>query len=227
LRSLIFTFDPQEPQWQPHVEAGRYPTALLGWVLSSKEREEPELPRWVAKLLVRAWCRLAMVTYLRAADNSDVSAEQADQWIEKESGWRCRPPRRRSWWKSPIPDFELCATQSSDVAQELFYDDVFGWERRAQRVLLSAPGAPPPLGSPVIDALLQRPARIDDEALRAAGIWGLVFPGIDGDFAEIMAFSADDRQCLVTALRGETAAFGASMQVVSEQEFAATTWTNE
>ncbi len=222
MRRLAITHDPHGTQWELHAAPGRFPVLLAGWVLSGEEREEPEVPRWAAELLCRVWCEAALVTFLLDA-RREVTA--TGQWRMADGSWWCRPERRRFSVCSRIPDLELCATSSAGVAERLFADDVFCWQRRGQRVFLSTPPDPPGLDRSAIHPLLRRPARIDASALRSAGVWGLVFPGVDGDFAEMVTFAEEDREHLYQAFREVCSAMHVPLDVLSEAEFTTNAWT--
>ena len=222
MRRLAITLDPHGPQWELHAAPGRFCVLLAGWVLSAEEREEPEVPHWAAELLSRIWCEAALVTFLLDARRG---MTESGQWRRAEGSWWCRPERGRFSVCSRVPDFELCATSSAAVAERLFTDDVFCWQRRGQRVFLSTPPDPPPLERSTIQTLLRRSPRIDAGALRSAGVWGLVFPGVDGDFAEMVTFSERERDLLVRSFREVCNAVDVPLDFLNEKEFTENAWT--
>jgi hypothetical protein len=146
-------------------------------------------------------------------------------WTAVPGGWACvlEPPVIKRLLRKP--GLPLVATSDPGRAEDLFNAEAFSWELRGQIVLLSPRGSPPPpLSYAQLDDARSR-KRIDDARLGLpAAIEGLVLPGVDGDFVELIAFEERLWRTLPEALAGECAKSGVAWSVVPEDEFKATKW---
>jgi hypothetical protein len=201
-----------EPEWRLHVRPGNGAhVALVGWK-TRRPSLDAGVPAEVARLVARAICREAQVTFLDAS-----SFDAGAVWEPIGDGWRrvvATPTRVTSGGARAFP---LTCTANPKIAAQLFADDEFQWVLRAQMGLLGCPGDPPPaVDHAALRTVLQaHNASLTEWALRWS-IPGLVLPGVDGDFLELVAFDDGFAARLHDALVAECHAAKVPWQVVTE-----------
>ena len=224
LIELRFTPEPRDPDWELRGGGAGARVGLLGWILDAP-RVDDGVPERVARIVTRASCRWHLLTFLhRLAVERGAPAT----WITIPGGWACvlEPPTiKRVLQKRAFP---LLATSDPALAEELFRAESFSWELRGQMVLLSPGGSPPPSLSYVQleDAFRRR--WIDHARLGLpADILGLLLPGVDGDFVELVAFDEGLWRSLPEELAAECGNAGVGWSIVPEAEFKETRWYGE
>jgi hypothetical protein len=209
---LAYARDVTEPEWRLHVRPGDGAhVALVGWK-TRRPAIEAGVPTEVARLVARAICREAQVTFL---DSSSVEAGVA--WEPTASGWRRVAPAPLRLGRGDVRAFPLTCTSDAKVAARLFTDDDFQWVLRAQMGLLGRLGGPPPA---VDHGALRTVLQAHNASLTAwAETWsipGLVLPGVDGDFLELVAFDDGFAARMHDALVAECSAARVPWHVVAE-----------
>lgn len=218
---LRFTPEPRDPAWELAGTGAGARVGLLGWVLDAP-RIDAGVPEKVARIVTRASCRQHLLIF-----HHRLAIERAAPrtWTAVPGGWACvlEPPVIKRLLRKP--GLPLVATSDPGRAEDLFNAEAFSWELRGQIVLLSPRGSPPPpLSYAQLDDARSR-KRIDDARLGLpAAIEGLVLPGVDGDFVELLAFEERLWRTLPEALAEECANSGVAWSVVPEDEFKATKW---
>ena len=218
---LRFTPEPRDPAWQLSAAGAGARAGLLGWVLDAPS-VDAGVPEKVARIVTRAACRQHLLIF-----HHPLAIERGAPrtWTAVPGGWACvlEPPAIKRLLRKPA--LPLVATSDPGRAEELFRAEGFSWELRGQRVLLSPRGSPPPsLTYAQLDGAPSR-KRIGDARLGLpADIEGLLLPGVDGDFVELVAFDERLWRSLPEKLAGECANSGVAWSVVPEDEFKATKW---
>jgi hypothetical protein len=119
----------------------------------------------------------------------------------------------------------MVATSDVETASELFWVVGFDWNLRGQIVLLSDSGsAPPPLQYDHLERLFGKEHLNRVSARLPEEITGIIVPGVDGDFAELVAFNKAAGQAVLEALALECANSKVAWRIVSEAEFLDTRW---
>lgn len=223
LRALVLTEDAGDPAWcQRGIPDGAARSGLLGWVMSAAAIDAL-VPGPVTEMLSRSLTRCARVTYLLS---EALTHARSPHWSDVALGQSIRL-RPAGWLRlfGRKPTFPLLCTESPTVAARLFASDDFDWSQRGQLALLSPRDAPPPrLSHALFDALWNDSAPPSGATLSEAGLTGFVSPAVDGDFAQIVAFSDPLWEALLDALAGECAAAGIALSRVDEAAFRKTRW---
>jgi hypothetical protein len=209
---LAYARELTEPEWRLHVRPGDGAhVALVGWK-TRRPRIDEGVPAEVGRLVARAICREAQLTFL---DSSSCDAGVA--WEPVDEGWRRVVPAPLRLGSGGARAFPLTCTADARVATRLFADDDFQWVLRAQLGLLGRLGAPPPA---VDHAALRLVLQAHNASLTSwAEAWsipGLVLPGVDGDFVELVAFDDGFATRLSDALVAECSAARVPWHVVAE-----------
>jgi len=221
VNGLRLTESPKDPRWALRWRPGDATVGILGWMMSAAP-VEGGVPATVARILAETLCRVARVTFIAASTKGRPSS---DDWVPVEEGWRCKlsPPTVRRLTGAPV--FPLVCTTEPRLARALFEVPGFAWELRAQVVLLSPLEKPPPhvtyqdvqdlFGQVVLE---RRTARL------GADIVGLMLPGVDGDFVELISFAPDGWQRLRDRLSATCSQARVAFDIVPEPGFARTEW---
>ena len=123
------------------------------------------------------------------------------------------------------PPFTLLATCDPAGAENLFYNEKFSWELRAQRVFLSPVDVLPDLDYRHVNTVFNWFSNLDvTRHFQGTSVLGMLLPGVDGDFAELVVFDQDQWQSLQQGLSQECAAQGVDFQIVDESTFKQTKW---
>jgi hypothetical protein len=221
MRRLLLTLDPRDPCWELYTCSASGTRGLLGWVCDAKT-VDAGVPQAVATLLTRALCRCVMLTFLWRPDKGPPAAEQ----------WEPFGKGRVKHMKAGLvqrvrgnPPFTLLATCDPAEAENLFYNEKFSWELRAQRVFLSPMGVPPDLDYRHVGTVLNWPSNLDlMQHFQETNVLGMLLPGLDGDFAELVVFDEGQWPSLQQALSQECAAREVDFQIVDESTFKQTKW---
>jgi hypothetical protein len=197
---------------------------LLGWVSDAKT-VDAGIPQAIATLLTRALCRCVMLTFLWQPDKSSSPSEQ----------WEPFGKGRAKHLKASLlervrgnPPFTLLATYNPVEAENLFYNEKFSWEMRAQRVFLSPIDVLPDLDYRHVSTVFNWPANLDVTAhFQGTNVLGFLLPGVDGDFAELVVFDEVQWPSLQQALSQQCVALEIDFQIVDESTFKQTKWVAE
>jgi hypothetical protein len=221
MRRLLVTLDPWDRCWELYTGGAPGTRALLGWVTDAKT-VDAGVPQSVAALLSRALCRCVMLTFLWQPHNGSSAAEP---WKPSGKGnvKHLKPgllERARG-----NPPFTLLATSDPAVAENLFYNEKFSWELRAQRVFFSPIEVLPDLDYRHVSTVFNWASNLDVvRHFRGTNVVGMLLPAVDGDFAELLVFDEVQWPSLQQALSQECAAQGIDFQIVDESTFKQTTW---
>lgn len=211
---LRFVIDPKEPNWGLHTfDHDKIHSGLLGWIMATPPIEGG-VPNEVGALICRVLCRSFSLTftYTGAPPPTDIAAV-----ISLRSPITAR-------WLANRPNITLAHTTSASFAQHLF-DGGFSWTQQAQIVFLSPLGAPaPPVTTRQIYDLLERNKTPPDRLAKTLGINGLMFPAVDGDFAEVILWDEAQFHALQDEFKKECSALDIEWRIVTEQQFRQTQW---
>lgn len=209
---LAYAPDVTEPEWRLHVRPGDGAhVALVGWK-TRRPSLDAGVPVEVGRLVARAICREAQVTFL---DSSSMEAGVA--WEPVAAGFRRVVPAPLRLGQSGMRAFPLTCTADAKVVARLFADDDFQWVLRAQMGLLGGLGDPPPaVDHGALRTVLQAHNASLTEWAQTWRIPGLVLPGVDGDFLELVAFDEGFAARLHDALVAECHAARVPWHVVTE-----------
>ena len=221
MHRLVLTLNPQDSCWELYAGGTPGVRGLLGWISDAKT-VDAGVPAAVAALLTQALCRCVTLAFLWRADKSQSLSEK----------WETFGKGRTKRLKAGIldrmrgnPPFTLLATHNPAEAEKLFYNDDFSWELRAQRVFLAPIDMLPDLDYRLVSTIFNWPSNLDAAAhLRGTGVIGLLLPGVDGDFAELVVFDDAQWPSLQQALLQECAAREFEFQIVDEPTFKQIKW---
>jgi hypothetical protein len=218
---FFMTLNPQDSCWELYAGSAPGVRGLLEWVSDAKA-VDAGVPKAVAALLTKALCRCVTLTFLwRAGKSKSIS----EQWEPSGKG---RAKHLKAGFLDRVrgnPPFTLQATHDSAEAEKLFYTNDFSWELRTQRVFLSPIDVLPDLDYRLVNAIFNWPSDLDVAAhLNRTNVLGLLLPGVDGDFAELVVFDDAQWPSLQQALAQECEARDFDFQVVDEATFKQTKW---
>jgi hypothetical protein len=221
LLELRLTKNASLPAWHLRGGGAGADVGLLGWVMD-RAPVDAGVPTEVAGIVVRAVCRSQVLTFLYPLA---VQQAESSTWTRAPWGWACvlRPAAfQRALGKTTFP---IIATSDPATARELFRADGFDWDLEGQIVLLSAAGsAPPSLDYDHLERLFGN-APLNRAATRLPKEFtGLLVPGVDGDFLELVTFDDAVSQVVSDAIALECADAKVGYRIVSEAEFVATKW---
>lgn len=218
---MRFTRAPRDTCWDLRVGGPGAQVALLGWVVD-RSSIDAGVPGQAVKVITRAACRSHLLTFL-CPDNG--LARNTSAWTKVRSGWACKfePPLIKRIWRQR--SFPLLATSDPVRAESFFHSEGFSWELRGQVVLLSPSNArPPSLSYLEMERLFDKVTINPHEHLLSSEIEGILLPGVDGDFAELIAFNEALWRDLPGELEKECNVAGIAWSCVSEEVFKSTAW---
>jgi hypothetical protein len=220
---LRFTEQPHDPCWQLHpstLQAAQF--GLLGWICT-RAPIDAGVPDEVVSIVSDVLVRRCRVSFLDAATPT---AETTGTWNAVTSGtWACRLQSPRRQWLKPARRYDLTCSDHAQVVSQAFRSTTYAWERRCQVLLLSPrDSAPPPLTYRHIHGLSERTIVDVSELGMSTGVQGLLVPGVDGDFVEIILLDTHLWQLLLRDLEAESLSRGFRWTVVREDEFRNTSW---
>ena len=211
--ALLLVDTPKDPAWELDWESLHgVRTGLLSWV-TAEPQVDAGVPRPIAELLARAFCRNSTVTYLC----SQVPESADGAWRTSPIGAMCRIRSNSIVQRQYYP---LLATRRPEVAVQLFDDERFQWFMRAQAVVLSDPnGALPALDWGLLDGALGKPIQTPADRLRAAGVLVLIVPGVDGCVAGFYFLDEAFGSTFVATLQTLCLEMNIPGEVLSEAQF--------
>ena len=217
--ALVLTADPRAPHWGLHPTRDECSRALLGWTETDLPVDDGP-PDLVIDLVSEAICRSGSVTFFHKLPEG-ISRDAAKGWTTVEGGSVRAlrpPPLERLKGATTIP---LWWTSDPVIARRLFSSEGFWWEQRGQLVFLAANEvAPPALAYELVKEVFDGERPLDLGALADLGSGAVMFPGIDGDFVELVACDETFWRRLLASLEAESARRGVEWRVVDESQFA-------
>ncbi|HEX5482459.1 MAG TPA: hypothetical protein VFZ08_07510 [Terriglobia bacterium] len=225
LLALRSVEDPADACWELRAQPdGEFRVLLTGWVMS-KASIDAGVPESVEGVLSRALCCGNKLVFLFPA--SSTKAGDAAGWEPVTAGW-ARKLRPRPMDRLRLaPALPLLCTEDAGVAMRMFHAEPFSWEMRSQVVTLFPPGPALPELDHSSMFRLWREKRLRREVLLKLGAQGIMFPGVDGDFAEVAFLEGPVRKDFEQRLERECLGTGISWELVSEAEFRGTRWFQE
>jgi hypothetical protein len=212
---LRMTVHPQEPWWKPRVPDDAV-CALIGWIREVAPVDSG-VPFDVKHALANALTRQYLLTFVGDRPTAET------EWVNLGDRWVRSAKPAGGWRGLSSAGLSLVATANPSAAQALFESGGL-WNRENQIVLLSANGARPlQLDFDVLDALMKS-SRPDLRELAVLGVLGVMTPGPDGDFAQVMVWNTKGLLHFTDQLRADAEAAGLSFLVVPEAEFKQTKW---
>lgn len=217
--------DPADPCWELRAQSGgEFHVLLTGWVMS-KVSVDAGVPEGVEEVLARALCRGNKLVFFFPASLTKEGG--ASGWEPVAGGW-VQQLRPSTWDKlRAAPTLSLLCTENDSMAMQMFHAEPFSWEMRSQMVTLFPSGSALPRLDHSSMFQLWREERLRREILLKLGAQGIMFPGVDGDFAEIAFLEDPLRKDFEQRLERECLEAGASWELVSETEFKGTRWFEE
>ena len=218
---LVLTLNPVAPHWEFTPPSCATQTCLIGWVMA-KPSVDAGVPNTVAALFARVLARCAMVTFFSDSTRSIDGVESTEHYerpvtqVIKPTGLLGAVVHK---------GYPLTSSQDPAIVQTLFDADGFSWPLKAQRAFLSAPGVLPDLQFKDVDMAFNRPQALEcEELVSKAHVLGMLLPGVDGDFAGIVAFSNDFWTRFMDAFEAENRESNIAWSAVDEANFRATSW---
>jgi hypothetical protein len=208
---------PRESWLKPEIPAGA-DGAIVGWIQDAQPVESgvpPEVTRAIAGALLK-YCRLTFV----------------DPGQPKSPDWQQRGDRSVRFLRAegmrrlnPSAGYPLTSTVSLNPALRLFETDESLWTLQSQVVLLNDRQGPAPSVSFARMDALMRTRKLEPACLQAeCGCLGVMTPGPDGDFAQLISWQAGAMEGFTQALAAEAARAGLLFAEVSDLEFRQTRW---
>ena len=217
-RELRFTVDLPRDMWlKPEVPAGAE-GAMIGWVRDAAPIDDG-IPEAVALVITRALTSRYSLTF------SDPNNGGSDQW-EKHGTYATRYLKPDGIQRlNPSAGYGLTATSNPDVAARLFDTDESLWVEQLQVAFLSPRECQPPdIDFQDLHNFL-RSRTLDCGYLQYTfGSSGLLTPGPDGDFAQVILCQPGAMNELTQSLHLESEAAGLHFAEVSGAEFERTKW---
>lgn len=216
-RELRLTLDPPRELWFPPAPPPGTDSMLIGWVQDVAPVDEG-VPANVMEVVTRAMTRDYRLTFI------DPGVERSPEWKESQKG-RGESRFVKATRFSPIRGYGLASTSDAKVAMRLFSTDESLWHLQSQWVFLTPRGDPPPeISFQALNQLAQW-RRLDPGELQAEfGCQGIMAPGPDGEFIEVVLWLPGARTALVQSLQREAEQAHLPWAEVSEVEFRETQW---
>ena len=220
--SIFACRDPRGLHWQlgplPPV-TGRL--TLVGWS-ETTSRHDAGVPEEVSRVLARALTSIARVTFPSAAAEgaTGVWSPLGDDLVRVLTG-KGVADRVVAKLRGRPSDVVLLSTRRPETAMRLFDDASFPWWMQGQVVLLSGPEAPPPdIDEDALLALFGQDWTKRAAPLAAAGIAGIMRPGVDGDVAGLLSLRDEFEPVVLDTLERETRLAGFEWALLPEEAFA-------
>jgi hypothetical protein len=221
--SIYACRDARGSRWQlGPIPPARGRLTLVGW-RQPVEPADAGVPAEVSAVLARALTSIARVTF----PTSIVNPRATGVWSPLDGdvirlvdhdgiGGRVLAKVRGT-----PAGIALLSTRRPDTAIRLFDDAGCPWWLQRQVVLLTDPdAAPPDIDSATLLALLGDGWSTKATPLAAAGVRGIMRPGVDGDVAGLLALTDAFDESVLTALARETGLAGVDWAVLPETAFA-------
>jgi len=220
--SIFACRDPRGLHWQ----LGPLPPAtgrltLLGWSQTT-ERHDAGVPEDVTRVLGRVLTSTARVTFPSSAATDGATrvwSPVGDDLVRALSG-KGFGERVVAKLRGRPPNVALMSTRRPETAMRLFDDASFPWWMQGQVVLLSGVDAlPPDVDEDALLALFGEDWTKRATPLAAAGIEGIMRPGVDGDVAGLLSLKDEFEQTVLDALERETRLAGFGWALLPEEAF--------
>jgi len=206
--------------WQIPLAGRRLAVLLVGWILDELPTDAV-VPSGVAQILTQSLLPLAAAAYL----HSPLTAVKPDQWSRVGNSWTTVLTRPSFVAIGEPREIPLVSTTDSDAARSLFSAGEFDWSQQKQVVLLTdREQQPPALTFAVVRDCFMRENLEQQLDAGEPRLLGLLYPGVDGDFAAIIGSDAVFIERVVQQLREVCDAAGVPCAEVSEDEFQHTQW---
>lgn len=217
--SIVACRDPHGAHWQlGPLPPARGRVALIGWH-DPAAQDEGGVPPRIAAVLTRALTSAARVTFPSSVMTPSATADWTPSDGDEIRVLSSRSMRGRiaARLRGLPPAVMLISTRQPASAVQLFDDPGFPWSMQGQLALLSRADAPPP---PIDERTLL--ALFSDEwaTHTAAGLEGILRPGVDGDVAGLWSLTDSFEQAILGALERETRAANFHWALVPEELFA-------
>jgi hypothetical protein len=214
-RELRFTRHPPRELWlrpEPPADAER---ALIGWVQDIAAIDEG-VPDDVMRIITRALTHDYRLTFI------DPGVEKSSRWRNLE---RCSTRFLKASRLVPWRGYGLTSTCEANIAVRLFETKGWLWHLQSQLVLLTSRDELAPEISLGTLRQLMRSRRLDIRPLQAEfACVGIMTPGPDGDFAQLIFWRPESMSTFVERLRAQAEQAQISFVEVSEAEFKQTKW---
>ena len=217
-RELRFTVDLPSDMWRkPQVPVGAE-GAMIGWVRDVAPIEDG-IPETVALVITRALTSQYSLTF------SDPNIGRSGQW-ENRGTYATRFLKPAGILRlNPSAGYSLTNTSDPDAAVRLFDTDESLWVEQLQVVFLSSKECQPPEMSFQALHNFLRWRTLDCGRLQSEfGSIGLLTPGPDGDFAQVILCQPGAMNEFKRSLRIASDAAGLHFAEVSRLEFERTKW---
>lgn len=216
--------EPHGEHWQlgplPPPAGGRM--TLLGWCQTPPSLDAG-MPPAPALVLARALSAVARVSFLCSNPGAPVDGDvilDADERMAVVDPGGLAGRIRATVGRLPNPML-LLSSRRPETLLRLFDDAQYPWWLQGQVVLLSAPDAPAPVcDRKTLLALLGDGWVEAAAALASAGIVGILRPGVDGDLAGLLTFTAAIEESVLAALEREARLAGRTWAALAEDDFA-------
>jgi hypothetical protein len=216
-RELRATLNPPRELWFPPEPPPGSEALLIGWVRDVAPADEG-VPDDVMRIVARALTRDYRLTFI------DPGVEKSPQWKDSANGLRQTRFLKPTQF-SPTAGYGLTTTCDPEVAVRLFSTDEWLWHLQSQWVFLSRPSDPPPEISFLTLNQVAQWRRLDPQRLQTEfGCQGVMAPGPDGEFIEIVLWQPGARTALLKSLQAEAGQAQVSWKEVPEVEFRETQW---
>lgn len=218
-RSLRVCPDVREPQWGlGALPPSRGRVALIGW---SQLPDQPDagVPDDVAGLLARALTSAARISSLASGQG----VAPTGLWLPCDGNLVRAFPRPLATrfiarWRGDPVRLALLSTLRPESVRRMLDDPAFPWWMQGQVLLLSAPGAPPPVvDEGALLALLGDRWTEEAPRLATAGVAAILRPGVDGDVAGLLAQGDAFERQILGALEHEARLAGVDYEVLPEE----------
>ncbi len=178
---------------------------VIGWTIP-QPGIDAGVPPAITNLISNALCRVGQVSFLDPESPVTFSPSSLGRLKGR-------------------PRFAITTTSQPEIASRLFTIDEFPWEQRSQVVILHAVDTIPAFDYPKLFTLWSESSpdlNILADAMQASGY---LFPGIDGDFAEIVMFDDSLWNQFSGYLHDECRQANILIQEISSDSFHNTDWT--
>jgi len=218
VEAIRATRDPHDSCWALSFVPEKGTSVLLvGWIMKDVPTDAG-VPAEIAKILTEVLCDDYRVAFLHP------TAAGRD-----ESGWRTTPRGLEQVLRPGLggrvlrePLLPVICTSEARTAALMFRAEPYSWQLRSQLVMLFPLGSEAHLSYDSVFKLWRRSANAHYAA--ELGAEGLMLPGVDGDFAELVFFLEPQLQRSARRLEQACQQAGIGWQVVSECDFKSTSW---
>ncbi len=204
--TLKIVVDPINLGWQLRSRHSPNVTVMvLGWTMPQPS-VDAGVPTSIINLISKALCDVGQVSFLDPDSSIKLSPSSLDRLKGK-------------------PPFAITTTSDANIASRLFDIAAFPWEQQSQIVILHSADSTPAFDYTKLFELWSEPSpdlKMLADALQATGY---LFPGVDGDFAEVVMLETNLRDHFKTVLVEECRQADILFQEVSSEAFRNINWT--